>query len=74
MTNEEEIEDLIVAIGKLCSGHRARVVLTALTYILADVCVASNVGMNKFLEEVVANLHEAINDIQEEEHGSSTHH
>ena len=74
MTNEEEIEDLIVAIGKLCSGHRARVVLTALTYILADVCVASNVGMNKFLEDVVANLHEVINDIQETEHGSSTHH
>ena len=71
---DEEVEYLTELLGRACSGHGVSVVLTALTYLLADSCIQSGFDDAGFITEFNKNLAEAIRDLKEHDNGNCTHH
>jgi hypothetical protein len=71
---EEEIEELIKVIGTSCSGHRLGAVLSAFTYILADICVGSGIDRDKIIADLSDNIDDAIEAIMEESNGNRSYH
>lgn len=71
---DDEIDALIEAMGKACSGYEMSAVLTALTYLVADACIQSGLGEDVFLTRFNKVLVETITDLEGFSDGNCTHH
>lgn len=61
-------------LGEVLTGLTMPDVLTALTYLIADVVVQSEIPVDKFMVEFNTNMLNAINEIEEYENGNRSHH
>lgn len=70
----EEFADIMDRLGEVLTGLTMPDVLTALTYLIADVVVQSEIPVDKFTVEFNTNMLNAINEIEEYEDGNRSYH
>lgn len=70
----EEFADIMDRLGEVLTGLTMPDVLTALTYLIADVVVQSEIPVDKFMVEFNTNMLNAINEIKEYEDGNRSYH
>lgn len=70
----EEFADIMDRLGEVLTGLTMPDVLTALTYLIADVVVQSEIPVDKFMVEFNTNMLNAINEIEEYEDGNRSYH
>lgn len=69
----EEFADIMDRLGEVLTGLTMPDVLTALTYLIADVVVQSEIPVDKFMVEFNTNMLNAINEIEEYEDGNRSY-
>ena len=74
MSEEGDIQELVEELGQACWHHDLSTVVTALTYISADVCIQTRLGEDMFLAEFTKHLLEAIKTLKEIDNGNRSHH
>jgi len=74
MSEEGDIQELVEELGQVCRHHDLSTVVTALTYICADVCIQTRLGEDMFLAEFTKHLLEAIKTLKEIDDGNHSHH
>lgn len=70
----EEFAGIMDRLGEVLTGLTMPDVLTALTYLIADVVVQSEIPVDKFMVEFNTNMLNAINEIKEYEDGNRSYH
>jgi len=70
----DEARNLTEELGNLCAGYDMPIVLTALIYLCADVCVQSGLGEDTFLTRLNESILTAVQDIREYDNGNRSHH
>lgn len=70
----EEFADIMDRLGEVLTGLTMPDVLTALTYLLADAAVQSEVPVDQFMTTLNTNVLNAINEIEEYEDGNRSYH
>jgi len=70
----EEFAGIMDRLGEVLTGLTMPDVLTALTYLIADVVVQSEIPVDKFMVEFNTNMLNAINEIEEYEDGNRSYH
>lgn len=70
----EEFAGIMDRLGEVLTGLTMPDVLTALTYLIADVVVQSEIPVDKFMVEFNTNMLNAINQIKEYENGNRSYH
>lgn len=70
----KEFADIMDRLGEVLTGLTMSDVLTALTYLIADVVVQSEIPVDKFMIEFNTNMLNAINEIEEYEDGNRSYH
>ena len=70
----EEFADIMDRLGEILTGLTMPDVLTALTYLIADVVVQSEIPVDKFMVEFNTNMLNAKNEIEEYENGNRSYH
>ena len=72
--SDDDLENLTEELGGAYTGYELGTVLTALTYMVADACVQSELDEGMFLTHFNKHLMEAINELKDHDNGNSTHH
>jgi len=74
MSEEGDIQELVDDLGHACRHHDLNTVVTALTYLSADVCIQTHLGEDIFFAQFTEMLLDAIKTLKEIDNGNRSHH